>query len=188
MRNLIYAINLTLDGCCDHTKGFVDDELHEHYTELLREVDPLVYGRKTYQLMVPYWANVAKDPSETKADRDFAEAFVSRKKVVFSRSLDSAEVKKDDKNAKVISTDLREEILKLKNEPGKPIMAGGVDIPSQLTELGLVDEYRIVVMPVIAGKGRRLFDGVNLPDKLKLRLVETKSFKSGFVALRYLKQ
>jgi dihydrofolate reductase len=138
--------------------------------------------------MVPYWANVAKDPSETKADRDFAEAFVSRKKVVFSRSLDSAEVKKDDKNAKVISTDLREEILKLKNEPGKPIMAGGVDIPSQLTELGLVDEYRIVVMPVIAGKGRRLFDGVNLPDKLKLKLVETKSFKSGFVALRYLKQ
>ena len=191
MRNLIYAINLTLDGCCDHTKGFVDDELHEHYTQLLREVDPLVYGRKTYQLMVPYWANVAKDPSETKADRDFAEAFVSRKKVVFSRSLDSAQakeqVKKDDKNARVVSTDLREEILKLKKEPGKPIMTGGVDIPSQLAELGLVDEFRIVVMPVIAGKGRRLFDGVNLPEKLKLKLVETKTFKSGFVALRYLK-
>jgi dihydrofolate reductase len=188
MRNLIYAINVTLDGCCDHTKGFIDDELHEHYTQLLLEVDPIVYGRKTYQLMVPYWANVAKDPSETKADRDFATAFVSRKKVVFSRSLGDADVKKDDKNARVATTDLRDEILKLKNEPGKPIMAGGVDIPSQLVELGLVDEYRIVVMPVIAGKGRRLFDGVNLPDKLKLKLVETRTFKSGFVALRYLKQ
>ncbi len=188
MRNLIYAINVTLDGCCDHTKGFVDDELHEHYTELLREVDPLIYGRKTYQLMVPYWANVAKDPSETKADRDFATTFVSRSKVVFSRSLSDAEVKKDDKNARVVSTDLREEILKLKKESGKPILAGGVDIPSQLVELGLVDEYRIVVMPVIAGKGRRLFDGVSLPEKLKLKLVETKTFKSGFVALRYVKQ
>lgn len=188
MRNLIYAINLTLDGCCDHSKGFVDDELHEHYTQLLREVDPLIYGRKTYQLMVPYWADVAKDPSESKADHEFATTFVSKKKVVFSRSLDSAGVQKQDKNARVASTDLREEILKLKREPGKPIMAGGVDIPSQLVELGLVDEYRVVVMPIVAGRGRRLFDGVNLSEKLKLKLVETKTFKSGFIALQYLRQ
>jgi dihydrofolate reductase len=188
MRNLIYAINLTLDGCCDHTKGIADETMLEHYTQLLEEVDLLVYGRKTYQLMVPYWPDVANNPSETKADHEFATTFVSKNKVVFSRSLDSAEVKKEDKNARVVSTDLRAEILKLKQEPGKPILAGGVDIPSQLTELGLVDEYRIVVAPVIAGKGRRLFDGVHLPEKFPLKLVESKTFKSGSVALRYLKQ
>jgi len=188
MRTLIYAINLTLDGCCDHTKQAPSEDTLEHYTQLLREVDLFVYGRKTYQLMVPYWPDVAKNPSETKPDREFAKAFVANNKVVFSRSLSNEDVKKDDKNARVVSTDLREEILKLKQESGKPILAGGVDIPSQLVELGLVDEFRIMVAPLIVAKGRRLFDGVNLPEKLKLKLVETKTFKSGSVALRYLKQ
>ena len=193
MRNIIYAINLTWMAAATIPKFNVDDELHEHYTQLLREVDPLVYGRKTYQLMVPYWANVAKDPVGDKSGPRLCRKHLSpERKIVFSRSLDSAQakeqVKKDDKNARVVSTDLREEILKLKKEPGKPIMTGGVDIPSQLAELGLIDEFRIVVMPVIAGKGRRLFDGVNLPEKLKLKLVETKTFKSGSVALRYLRQ
>lgn len=192
MRNLIYAINITLDGCCDHAMQAGTEEIMEHYTQLLREVDLLVYGRTTYQLMVPYWSNVAKDASEAQAEIDFAKTFVSKNKVVFSRSLDNAQgreqVKKDDANARIVSTELREEILKLKKEPGKSILAGGVDIPSQLVELGLVDEFRIMVMPVIVGKGRRLFDGVNLPEKLKLKLVETKSLKSGCVALRYVKQ
>lgn len=188
MRNLIFAINITLDGCCDHTKQNANDEILDHYTHLLREVDLLVYGRKTYQLMVPYWPDVAKDPSATKADSQFARTFDSINKVVFSRSLDSAEVKKEDKNTRIVRTDLRDEILKLKQEPGKPILAGGVDIPSQLTELGLVDEYRIVVQPIIAGEGRRLFDRVSLPEKLKLKLVDSKTLKSGCVALRYLKQ
>ena len=184
MRNLIFAINITLDGCCDHTKAIADEELLEHYTQLLREVDLLVYGRKTYQLMVPYWPDIAKSQSETKADIEFAQAFDSKKLVVFSRSLDSVE----GTNTRIVRTNLRDEILKLKQEPGKDILVGGVDIPSQLVELGLVDEYRIVVAPVIAGKGRRLFDGVNLQEKLRLKLVESKTFKSGSVALRYLKQ
>jgi dihydrofolate reductase len=185
MRNVIYAINITLDGCCDHTKFNPDEDLLEHYTHLLRDdVDLLVYGRKTYQLMVPYWPDIAKSQSETKADIEFAQAFVSKKKVVFSRSLASA----DDGNTRIVRTNLRDEILKLKQEPGKPIMVGGVDIPSQLVELGLVDEYRIVVAPVVVGKGRRLFEGVSLPEKLRLKLVESKVFKSGSVALRYLKQ
>jgi dihydrofolate reductase len=89
MRKLIYAINLTLDGCCDHTKFKPpdDDEVLEHYTHLLRDFDLLVYGRKTYQLMVPYWPDIAKSQSETKADIEFAQTFVSKKKIVFSRSL-----------------------------------------------------------------------------------------------------
>jgi dihydrofolate reductase len=184
MRNVTYAINLTLDGCCDHTKFNPDEDDFEYHSHLLRDFDLLVYGRKTYQLMVPYWPDAAKDPSSTKTDKEFAQTFVSRKKVVFSRSLDSA----DDGNTRIVRTNLRDEILKLKQEPGKPILVGGVDIPSQLTELGLVDEYRIVVAPIVVGKGRRLFEDVSLPEKLQLKLVESKVLKSGCVALRYLKQ
>ncbi len=185
MRNVIYAINVTLDGCCDHTKFNPAEDLLEHYTRLLRDdTGLLVYGRKTYQLMVPYWPDIAKSQSETDTDKEFAQAFDALNKIVFSRSLGSAE----DKSTKIIRSNLRDEILKLKQEPGKNILVGGVDVPSQLMELGLIDEYRIVVSPVIAGKGRRLFEDVNLPQKLQLKLVESKIFKSGSVALRYLKQ
>ena len=184
MRNVIYAINITLDGCCDHTKQFVDEETLEYFTRLLREVDLQVFGRKTYQLMVPYWPEVLKSPSETKADTEFARAFVSINKIVFSRSLDSAE----DKNTRIVHTSLHDEILKLKHEQGKNILVGGVSIPSQLIELGLVDEFRFVLGPIVVGEGRRLLEGVSLPEKLQLKLVESKIFKSGCVALRYLKQ
>jgi dihydrofolate reductase len=98
--------------------------------------------------------------------------------------LDSVE----DRNTRIVRSNLRDEILKLKQEQGKNILVGGVDIPSQLIELGLVDEYRFVVGPIIAGDGRRLLEGVSLPEKLQLKLVESKIFKSGRVALRYLKQ
>jgi dihydrofolate reductase len=184
MRNLIYAINITLDGCVDHTKQTGSDEILEHYTQLLREVDLQLFGRKTYQLMVPYWPEVAKNPSETKASVEFARAFDSVPKIVFSRSLDSAE----DRNTRIVRGNLHDEILKLKQEKGKSILVGGVDIPSQLIELGLVDEYRFVVQPIVAGEGRRLLDRVSLPQRLQLKLVESKILKSGGVALRYLKQ
>src|SRR5260370_520636 len=184
MRNVIYAINITLDGCCDHTKQFVAEEQLEYFTRLTREADLQVFGRKTYQLMVPYWPEVLKSQSETKADTEFARAFVSINKIVFSRSLDGAE----DKNTRIVRTDLPDEILRLKQEPGKNILAGGVRIPSHLIQLGRVDEYRFVVGPILAGEGRRLLDGVSLQEKLQLKLVESKIFKSGCVALRYLKQ
>jgi dihydrofolate reductase len=154
-----------------------------HYTHLLREADLLVYGRKTYELMVPYWPDVAKDQSATKAENEFARMFDSSNKIVFSRSLDSAEG-----NTRIVRTKLQDEILKLKQEPGKNILADDVNIPSQLIELGLVDEYRFVVQPILAGEGRRLMEVVSLPEKLQLKLVESKPFKSGCVALRYLKQ
>jgi dihydrofolate reductase len=184
MRNVIFAINITLDGCCDHTKQFADDETHEYFTHLMRDVDLLVFGRKTYQLMVPFWPEVLKDQSATKADTEFARAFVTTNKIVFSRSLDSPE----DRNTRIVRTNLHDEILKLKQEQGKNILVGGVSVPSQLTELGLVDEYRFVVGPIVAGAGRRLLEGVSLPEKLQLKLVESTPFKSGCVALRYLKQ
>ena len=184
MRNLIFAINTTLDGCVDHTKGFADEETHEYFTHLLREVDLLVFGRITYQLMVPFWPEVAKNQSMDKASNEFAQTFDSINKIVFSRTLDSAE----DENTRIVRSNLRDEILRLKQEQGKNILLGGVSIPSQLIELGLVDEYRFLVGPIVAGEGRRLLEGVSLQERLQLRLVESKIFKSGCVALRYLKQ
>jgi dihydrofolate reductase len=184
MRNVTFAINLTLDGCCDHTKTIGDDEILEFYTQLLREVDLQVFGRKTYQLMVPYWPEVAKNPSETKASIEFARAFDSINKIVFSRSLDRAE----DRNTRIVRGSLRDEILKLKQESGKTILVGGVDTPSQLVELGLVDEYRFLIQPIVAGEGRRLLDRVSLRERSQLKLVESKILKSGCVALHYLKR
>ena len=183
MRNLVYAINVTIDGCCDHTALAPDEEIFEYSIDLVRSAGLQVFGRKTYELMVPYWPDVAKNPAETKSDREFAEAFCALDKVVFSRSLKNVE----DGNTRIVRTDLKDEILKLKQQPGKYILVGGVDIPSQLTELGLIDEYRIVVWPIIAGKGRRLMEAASLAQKLRLKLVESKSFKSGAVLLRYLK-
>jgi len=186
MRNLIYAINITLDGCVDHTKFIPDEETFEYVTQLTRDAGTFLYGRKTYQLMVPYWPDAAKNPGgDRKAHVEFARAFEAVDKiVVFSHSLDSREGGK----TKIVRTGLHDEILKLKQEPGKKILAGGVTIPTQLAELGLIDEYHFVVHPIVVGEGRRLFDGINLQEKLQLKLVASKIFKSGSVALHYLKQ
>src|SRR6202050_5275848 len=184
MRNVIFAINVTLDGCCDHTKLEGTEEIHEYYTHLMRDVDLLVFGRKTYQLMVPFWPDVVKNKSKIKAINEFAKTFCSINKIVFSQLLDSAE----EKNTRMVRTNLQDEILKLKQEQGKNILTGGVTVPSQLIELGLVDEYHFVVQPIVAGEGRRLLEGVSLQERLQLKLVESKVFESGCVALRYLKQ
>lgn len=186
MRKLIFGINLTIDGCCDHTKGIANDEVHDYFTELMRSVDTLLYGRKTYELMFPYWPDVAKDQSgHTKAINDFADAIASINNIVVcSRTLD----KVDGKNASIISGNLAEEVIKLKQQPGGNISTGGVDIPSQLIVLGLVDEFHIVVQPIMAGAGRRFLDDTNLPDGLQLKLVDAKVFESGCVALKYVKE
>src|ERR1700748_2276913 len=120
MRKLIFAINTTLDGCVDHTKQFVDREQLEYFTHLTREADLQVFGRRTYQLMVPYWPEVLKNPSATKADIEFARAFNSINKIVFSRSLDGPQ----DRTTRIVRGNLRDEILKLKQERGKSILVG----------------------------------------------------------------
>lgn len=181
MRNIIYGINLTADGCCDHTKGNGTEDVHEYFTDLMQDVDLLVYGRITYQLMVPYWPDIAKSQSETKTSNKFARTFDAIDKIVFSKSLDSAEG-----NTRIIRGNLAEEILKLKQLPGKKISIGGVDLPSQLIALGLVNEFHFVIHPVIVGEGRRLFDNINLQKRLNLKLVNSKVLKSGSVALHYI--
>lgn len=185
MRKLIYPINTTIDGCFDHTNMIPDPDLFEYFTNLVRDADLHIYGRITYQLMVPYWPDILKNPSgETKSDIEFAEAFDSSNKVVFSRTLDRAE----GKNTRIVRTDLQEEILKLKQEQGNYMLVGGVSIPSQLIALGLVDEFIFVVHPVIAGKEKRLMEGIDLCEKLQLKLLESKALKSGSVLLHYAKK
>lgn len=122
MRKLVYSINLTLDGCCDHTKGIADEEVHVFFAQLLLDADTFVYGRKTYELMVPFWPEMARSKSgATKAMNDFATAFTAVNEiVVFSRSLTNAQ----EKNVRVVRGGLREEILKLKQQEGKNILAG----------------------------------------------------------------
>lgn len=185
MRKLIFAINVSLDGCCDHTKFMPGDGVHDYFTRLTREVDVLLYGRKTYQLMVPFWPEIAKNPGETpKAFQEFAQAFVEVPQIiVFSSTLDSTH----EKNTKILRTNLKKEILKLKEENGKPILTGGVALPSELLALDLVDEIRLLVHPHVVGEGRRLFDDLKLQQNLNFKLIDSQTFNSGSVALQYLK-
>ncbi|MCW4469457.1 dihydrofolate reductase family protein [Flavobacterium sp. MFBS3-15] len=183
MRKLIYGINVTLDGCCDHTKGMANEQVHEYFTGLLRDADVLLYGRKTYELMVPFWPDMAKDSSgPSDATHEFARIFDAvGKMAVVSKSLENI----DSNKTEIIRSNLRDQVLQLKQEEGRAILTGGVDVPSQLMQMGLIDEYHVVVHPVIAGEGRRLFDGTSLPEQLELKLAESKVFGSGHVALRY---
>lgn len=186
MRKVIYAINMTLDGRCDHTLVNPGEGVMEYYIDMVREAGLFAYGRKTYELMVPYWPDIAKDHAGSdKEEIEFAQAFVAvDKMVVFSRTLEKA----GSPNTKIVRTDPGDEILKLKKEPGKDILFGGVDIPSQLMVRDLIDEYRLVVTPAIAGEGRWLWKDVRLPKSRQLKLVDSKAFPSGAVALRYVKQ
>jgi dihydrofolate reductase len=187
MRNLIYSINLSLDGCCDHTKlSGGNDDIYEFFTHLIKNADTFVMGRITYQLMYPFWSDMARDNSgQTPAMNDFASAMDTVENiVVFSKSLDKVE----SKNTRIVRSDLPGEIRRLKQEPGKNILLDGVNLSSQLIEHGLIDEYHLVVHPVIVGKGRRLFEEVDLPENVPLQLAGSKVLKSGCVALLYHKQ
>jgi dihydrofolate reductase len=178
MRNVVFAINITVDGCCGHESVVADDELHEHFTELLRESDIEIFGRNTYHLMYPYWHDVAMNQSESKATNEFARTFDSIPKIVFSRTLKSVEWN----NTTLLRSNLQEEIVKLKGQPGKNISVGGLNIASQLAQSGLIDEYRFLIQPIVAGKGPRLFES---GKDLNLELIGSKTFRSGVVELHY---
>ena len=180
MRKVVFAINITIDGYCGHETGITDDELHEYFTRLLQDSGVDIFGRNTYHLMYPYWHDVAVNQSETKTINEFARVFDSMPKIVFSTTLKSVEWN----NTTLLRSNLREEIMKLKQQPGKSIFIGGLNIASQVAEWNLIDEYHFVVHPIVAGKGPRLFQSV---ENLKLNLVGSKLFGSGVVALHYKK-
>ena len=183
MRKVVFGINITTDGYCSHTDMIADEELHEYFTGLLRNAGLLLYGRITYQLMVPYWPEVARNQSETEATNEFARVFDSLDKVVFSTTLKQVE----ESNTRIVRSNVAEEVLALKQQPGKDICVGSLSIASQLSERGLIDKYSFVVHPVVAGKGPRLFETVKLRDRLQLDFIGSKAFQSGVVALHYRK-
>lgn len=178
MRKIIAAINITLDGFCDHTAGIADDELHQHYTDLLNNSGTILYGRITYQLM-EYWPPIVKNPTGNKSVDDFAVAIDNISKIVFSHTLKTV----DWKNTKLATRDLKEEVLQLRQQEGKDILIGSPGLISALTQLGLIDEYQLCVHPVILGKGLPLFKNIN--EKIILKLLKTKTFNSGAIVLYY---
>ena len=180
MRKLIAAINMTLDGFCDHTALIADDEIHQHYNELLRNTDTLIYGRITYQLMESYWPTVVKNPTGNKPMDEFAVIIDNISKTVFSHTLKNVEWK----NAKLAKRNIKEEVLELRQQAGKDILVGSRSLIVALLNLNLIDEFQLSVQPIIAGKGLPLFKNIN--DKIHLKLLKTKTFiSSGSITLYY---
>lgn len=179
MRKVIAAMNMSLDGFCDHTALLADDEIHEHYNDLLRNLGVLVYGRITYQLMESYWPVVVKAPTGNKPTDDFAVLIDDIQKVVFSHTLAGVEWK----NTKLVKGDVKEEILKLKQQPGKDIGIGSPGLIAAAMDLGLVDEYQFSVQPIVLGSGLALFK--NMTHRIDLQLLKTKTFRCGVVTFYY---
>jgi len=178
MRPLRYSINVTLDGCCDHREMIADEDLHRHAVENLAQADALLFGRVTFEMMEAGW----RQPAPTGARPDWMEPFArtidAARKYVVSSTLERV-----DWNAELVRGDLGKAVQQLKGEPGKGLLVGGVKLPLALAELGLIDEYEIVVHPRLAGHGPTLFAG--LSKRIDLKLVSRLEFSSGAVAMRY---
>jgi dihydrofolate reductase len=179
MRKLVAAINMTLDGFCDHTAMIADDEIHQHYNELLSNAGTLLYGRITYQLMESYWPSVVKNPTGNKPMDEFAVLIDNISKIVFSRTLQHV----DWKNTKLKKEVVKEEVLELKQQGGKNMLAGSPSLIVALGQLDLIDEYQLCVHPVVLGSGLPLFK--NIRERFNLTLLKTKTFGCGAVALYY---
>ena len=178
MRKLIAALNMTLDGICDHTAGLPDKEIHQHYTELLGQGGAILYGRTTYQLM-EFWRTLLENPSEEKSMNDFATAIDKIPKIVFSRTIKNVEWE----SATIAKRDLKDEVSELKRQSGKDIFVGSRSLIIQLIKLDLIDEFQLCIQPVVAGSGLPLFENIN--DRIIFKLVKNKTFNSGAVILYY---
>jgi dihydrofolate reductase len=179
MREVIAAMNMTLDGICDHSVGIPDEDLHNHYTELLNNAGVILYGRTTYQLM-QFWQTLLKNPSDEKSMNDFALAIDNIPKIVFSHTLKST----DWDSAKLATKEIEKEVLELKqSESSKDILVGSRSLIIQLINLNLVDEFQICIHPMLEGKGLPLFD--KLKDRTIFKLSKTKIFSSGSIVLYY---
>ena len=178
MRKLIAAINMTVDGFCDHTAVDPDEEIHQHYADLLRNAGTLLYGRITYQLM-EYWRTLAENPSGEKAMDDFAIVMDNTPKIVFSHTLKNL----DWKSARLATRSLEEEVLELKQQSGQDIFVGSPSLIVALTKLNLIDEFQLCIHPVVVGSGLPLFN--NITDRVALKLIKTKTFGGGAIILYY---
>jgi len=181
VRKLLLFNMISLDGFFAGPQGeidwhTVDQEFNGFALEQLDTVDVLVFGRVTYQMMAAYWPS----PLAVRNDPSVAERMNAKSKVVFSKTLEKAEWN----NTRLAKGNLAGEISSLKRQPGRDLIVfGSADLAAGLTRLGLIDEYRIMVNPVVLGRGRGLFAG--LEERLPLKLVKTKRFHSGNVFLTY---
>lgn len=178
MRKIIAALNMTLDGICDHTAGIPDEEIHQHYTELLGQGDVILYGRITYQLM-EFWRTILENPSDEKTMNDFANAIDSIPKIVFSHTLKSV----DWQSATLAKQDLKEEVLALKQQPGKDIFVGSRSLIIQLLNLNLIDELQLCIYPMVEGSGLTFFKDIK--GRIIFKLHKTKIFNGGAIILYY---
>ncbi|MEZ5174355.1 MAG: dihydrofolate reductase family protein [Bacteroidia bacterium] len=178
MSKVIAAINMTLDGNCDHTKGIADEELHDHYADLIETSGSVLYGRKTFELM-KFWQSLVSKPSGERALDDFARSINKVPKLVFSNSLKNTEWE----TAKISDCTLIETIEKLKTDTDKDILIGSRSLIIQALNQNLVDEFQLCIHPMIAGKGIMLFDKISI--SISLQLTRTKEFNSGAIVLFY---
>ena len=179
MRKLIAAMNMSLDGFCNHEAMTADEEIHEHYNDLLRNAGTLIYGRITYQLMESYWPTVVKSPTGDKSMDDFAVLIDDIPKIVYSRTLKNVVWKNSTLKKEII----KEEILELKQQAGKPIVVGSPSLIVALANLGVVDEYQLSIQPTVLGSGLPLFK--NIRDRIDLKLLKTKTFGCGAITHYY---
>ncbi len=178
MRKVVAAINMTLDGVCDHTAVNPDEQIHQHYADLISSSDTVLYGRITYLLM-EFWRALVKNPSGEKTMDNFAVVMDRIPKIVFSHTLENVEW-----NSASLSTEpLDAAVAALQQQSGKDILVGSRSLITQLLKLNLIDEFQLCIHPVIAGKGSPLFE--NMIDRTILELVRTKIFDSGAVILYY---
>ena len=178
MRPLKYSINVTLDGCCDHREGIADEHVHRHAAANLERADAVIFGRVIYEMMESFWRPFARTGEGPAWMLPFAQTIDRCRKYVVSNTL-----KEVDWNAELLRGDLGEAVQRLKQEPGKGLYVGGVQLPLALAELGLIDEYEFVVQPRIAGHGPTVFAG--LSKHVDLKFVGQVEFGSGAVAMRY---
>ncbi|WP_286857076.1 MULTISPECIES: dihydrofolate reductase family protein [Sphingobacterium] len=178
MRKIIAAINMSLDGFCDHNSVVADDEIHAHYTSLLSEADTILYGRITYQLM-EYWRPFLTKPSGNRSMDEFAHAMDRISKIVFSRTLNNV----DWSSARLAHRNILDEVMALKQQSGKDILVGSPSLIVALTNCDLIDEYQICIHPVIVGGGLPLF--MNLNQRIVLKHLKTKTFNGGALLIYY---
>ncbi|WEK17930.1 MAG: dihydrofolate reductase family protein [Candidatus Pedobacter colombiensis] len=182
MRKVIFALNISIDGCYEHTSFSPKKELMDYFIQLMQDTGVIVYGRKTYDLMIPYWPEIAKNKTGDPKDVAFAEVMTPIEKIVLSRTLKSAA-----ENTRIVRENPEGLIRELKEQSGKKIAISGTSLLPGLLEAGLIDELYLIVHPVLIGENKRLFDHFLLPEKTDFQLLHTQQFPSGVIALQYQK-
>jgi dihydrofolate reductase len=179
MRRILFSIQVTLDGFVDHTAMIADDEVHEYAASLLSTADAALFGRVTYELFANYWPTAVNDTSLPLAVREFARKLNPMPKIVFSKTLESA-----DWSTTIMRAVVPEEIAEMKRRPGRGLLiVGSPSLARTLMGLGLIDDYQFMIQPIVAGHGKPLFRDIN--QKASLKLKNTRTFKSGVVLLHY---